>query len=72
MIVDVTYLPLVTYSLVHHTGNSGVLVSDGYWHNYYVWDLASHLLRIAALGIASAMFFKSGPRIQALFVTSPS
>jgi hypothetical protein len=66
--VDVTYLPERLFALSHHLGQSSVLVVvHDYWRSYYLIVTVFLVLRILALFLAAALFWRCGPRTEALF-----
>jgi len=46
---------------------SSVLVAHDYWSSYYLIITAFLVLRMLALFLAAALFWRCGPRVEALF-----
>ena len=65
--VEVTYLPERLFALSHHMSQSSVLVVHDYWSSYYLIVTAFLVLRMLALFLAAALFWRCGPRVEALF-----
>lgn len=64
---EVTYLPERLFALTHHLSQSSVLMGHDYWSNYYLIITAFLILRVLALFLAAALFWRCGPRVEALF-----
>lgn len=64
---ELTYLPDRLIELVHHINGRSVLAPPDYWSSYYSILAGSTLLRIIAFFFAATLFWKCGPRIEALF-----
>jgi hypothetical protein len=64
---EVTYLPERLFALSHHLNQSSVLVAHDYWSSYYLIVTAFLVLRILAFFVAAALFWRCGPRVEALF-----
>ena len=65
--VEVTYLPERIFALSHHLSQSSVLVAHDYWSTYYIIVTAFLVLRMLALFLAASLFWRCGPRVEALF-----
>ena len=65
--VEVTYLPERLFTLTHHLSQSSVLVAHDYWSSYYLIVTVFLVLRVLALFLAAALFWRCGPRAEALF-----
>jgi hypothetical protein len=65
--VEVTYLPERLFALRHHLNQSSVLVSNDYWSSYYLMITVFLVLRVLALFLAATLFWRCGPRVEALF-----
>ena len=66
-LVEVTYLPERLFALSHHLSQSSVLVTHDYWSIYYLIITVFLVLRVLALFLAAALFWRCGPRVEALF-----
>jgi hypothetical protein len=66
-LVDVTYLPEHLFALSHRMSLRSVLATHDYWTSYYLIITVSHLVRLLALSLAAALFWRSGPQAEALF-----
>jgi len=66
-LVDLTYLPEHLFALSHHLSLRSVLATHDYWSSYYLMITAFHLVRLLALFLAAALFWRCGPRVEALF-----
>lgn len=66
-LVDVTYLPERLFALSHHMSLRSALATHDYWSSYYLIITAFSLVRILALFLAAALFWRCGPRAEALF-----
>ena len=64
---DVTLLPGHLFSLSQYMNHRSVLTTHDYWTTYYLILTGSNLLRILALSLAAALFWRCGPWVQALF-----
>jgi hypothetical protein len=64
---EVTYLPERLFALSHHLNQSSVLVAHDYWSSYYLIITAFLILRMLAFFVAAALFWRCGPRVEALF-----
>jgi len=64
---DVTYLPERLFEFLHYVTRRSVLQQHDYLSSYYLLATALIVLRIIALFVAAAAFWKCGPRIEALF-----
>ena len=72
-LIELTYLPERLFSLYHHFGTQSVLTGTrDYWESYY--SLATVLLigRLIGLLIGAWIFWKCGPKVQALFSAKPT
>jgi hypothetical protein len=65
--VEVTYLPERLFALFHHLSQSSLLVAHDYWSSYYLIITVFLVLRMLALFLAASMFWRCGPRVEALF-----
>jgi hypothetical protein len=65
--VEVTYLPERLFALSHHLSQSSVLMAHDYWSSYYLIVTAFLVLRMLALFLAAVLFWRCGPRVEALF-----
>jgi len=65
--VEVTYLPERLFALSHHLSQSSVLVARDYWSSYYLIITVFLILRMVALFLAAVLFWRCGPRVEALF-----
>ena len=66
-ISDVTYLPERFLALFHHMSQQSVLAPQNYLRNYYLLLTGFTVVRIVGLFFAASLFWKCGPRIEALF-----
>ncbi len=68
--VEVTYLPARLLTFSHHLNQASVLATHDY-HDYltkfYLITGTFHVVRILGLFLAAALFWKCGPRVEALF-----
>jgi len=68
--VDVTYLLGHLFPLFHHMSlRSALATTYDYWTIYYLTLVVFDLVRIVVLSLAAALFWKCGPRVEALFAT---
>jgi hypothetical protein len=65
--VEVTYLPERLFALSHHLSQTSVFVAHDYWSSYYSITTVFLVLRILALLLAAALFWRCGPRVEGLF-----
>ena len=65
--VEITYLPERLFALSHHLSQSSVLVAHDYWSSYYLIITVFLVLRVLALFVAAALFWRCGPRVEELF-----
>jgi hypothetical protein len=65
--VEVTYLPERLFALSHHLSQSSALVSHDYWSSYYLVITVFLALRVLSLFLGAALFWRCGPRVEALF-----
>jgi len=70
VLVECTYLPQVLYSLMHHLSQGSAFTNQNYWTGYYKLELASLVLRIAALTLGVLFFWNPGPSILRLLSSS--
>jgi hypothetical protein len=66
-LVEVSYLPERLLALSHHINERSVLATHEYWSTYYLIVTVFLAVRIVALLVAAVLFWKCGPRVQALF-----
>jgi len=66
-LVDVTYLPERLFALSHHMSLRSALATHDYWSSYYLIITTFSLVRILTLLLAAALFWRCGPRAEALF-----
>ena len=66
-LVEITYLPERLFALSHHLSQSSVLVAHDYWSSYYLIITVFLVLRMLALFLAAALFWRCGPWVEALF-----
>jgi hypothetical protein len=66
-LVDVTYLPERLFALSHHVSQRSVLATPDYWSRYYLIITVFNVVRILALVLAAALFWRCGPRVESLF-----
>ena len=64
-LVEVTYLPDRLFVLFHHLSQRSVLANRDYWSTYDLILTVSTIVRMLALFLASVMFWKCGPRVEA-------
>jgi len=65
-LADVTYLPERLFTLFHHLNQRSVLATRDYWSTYDLLLTGSVVVRILALFLAAAVFWRGGPRVQTL------
>jgi hypothetical protein len=65
--VELTYLPDRLLGLVHHLNERSALVPHDYWSNYYSVLAISTVLRMLVFFFAAVLFWRCGPRVEALF-----
>jgi len=71
-LVEVTYLPDRVLALSHHLRQSSVLAtSRDYWSSYYLILTVFSVVRMLALFFAAVLFWRCGPRVEALFSPQP-
>jgi hypothetical protein len=70
-LVEVTYVPDRLYSLLHHMNQHSVLETYDYWSKYYFIYDAFIAVRMFGLFTAAVLFWKCGPRVEALFLPQP-
>jgi hypothetical protein len=66
-LVEVTYLPDRVFALCHHLSQRSVLATRDYLSSYYLIMTAFTIVRMLALFLASLLFWRCGPRVEALF-----
>lgn len=66
-LVEVTYLPERLFALSHHMSQHSVLAMHDYLSSYYLIITAFNVVRMVALFLAAALFWRCGPRVEALF-----
>jgi len=66
-LVEVTYLPDRLFALFHHLSQRSVLATRDYWSTYDLILTGSTAVRMLALFLAAAVFWRCGPRVEALF-----
>lgn len=69
--VEVTYLPERLFALSHHLNQKSVLVAHDYWSSYYLIITVFLGLRVLGFSVAAALFWRCGPRVEALFSPQP-
>ena len=65
--VEITYLPDRVFALVHHLSDRSALLTYDYWTRYYLFLTVFTVLRILAMFMAAALFWRCGPRVEAFF-----
>jgi hypothetical protein len=71
-LVEVTYLPDRVFALSHHLRQNSVLAtSSDYWSSYYLILTVFNVARMLALFFAAVLFWRCGPRVEALFSPPP-
>jgi hypothetical protein len=65
-LVDVTYLPERLFTLFHHLSQRSVLAAHDYWVTYELLLTGFTVVRILALFLAAAVFWKCGPTVETL------
>ena len=72
-LVEVTYLPERVFALSHHLRQSSVLAtSRDYWSSYYLMLTGFNVVRMLALFFAAVLFWRCGPRVEALLSPQPA
>jgi hypothetical protein len=66
-LVEVTYLPERLYALSHYMSERSALATHDYWTSHYLIVTAFDLVRMLALFLAAALFWRCGPRVETLF-----
>jgi hypothetical protein len=66
-LVEVTYLPDRLFALIHHLNLRSALATYDYWSRYYLILTVSSVVRMIALFLAAALFWRCGPRVETLF-----
>jgi hypothetical protein len=66
-LVEVTYLPDRLFALFHHLSQRSVLAARDYGSTYDLILTGSTVVRMLALFLAAAVFWRCGPRVEALF-----
>jgi hypothetical protein len=67
---EVTYLPEHLLGLAHYKSLQSALSPRTYLTNYYLSLTVLGLIRMVALFLAAVLFWRCGPRIEALFSRS--
>jgi hypothetical protein len=66
--VEVTYMPERVFALSHHIRQSSVLATSlDYGTRYYLLLIVFNVVRMLALFFAALLFWRCGPRVQAIF-----
>jgi hypothetical protein len=66
-LVEITYLPDRLFALSHHLSLRSALATYDYWSRYYLILTVSGVVRMIAMFLAAALFWRCGPRVEALF-----
>ncbi|MGO9865762.1 MAG: hypothetical protein ACLPLR_19325 [Terriglobales bacterium] len=66
-LVEITYLPEHVFALSHFMRQRSVLAPRDYSTNYYLIYTVFIVVRMLALFLAAALFWRCGPRVQKLF-----
>src|ERR1700757_1232176 len=66
-LAEVSYLPERLFTLAHHISQGSVLARYDYWSSYHLVVASFLVVRVFGLLLAARLFWKCGPRIQALF-----
>jgi len=66
-IAEATYLPERLFALSHHLNQSSVLVAHDYWSTYYLIVAIFLVLRMLAMLLGAALFWRCGPGVEGLF-----
>ena len=79
-LLELTYLPERVFSIYHHVGQQSVLNNThgdywakyyrDYWASYYLLVTVMLILRALAEAVAALVFWRCGPRVEALFSKS--
>jgi hypothetical protein len=72
VLVELTYLPERISTLRHHITLRSVMMTSDYAGRYYVLLLAMNVLRILVLSLVAILFWRCGPRIEALLAPQHS
>ena len=71
-LVEVTYIPERVFALSHHMRQSSVLATSlDYGSRYYLILIVFNVVRMLALFFAAVLFWRCGPRVEALFSQQP-
>jgi hypothetical protein len=71
-LVEFTYLPDRVFALSHHLRQGSVLAtSSDYWSSYYQILTVFTVARMLAFFFAAILFWRCGPRVEALFSPPP-
>jgi hypothetical protein len=66
--VEVTYIPERVFALSHHIRQTSVLATSlDYGTRYYLLLIGFNVVRTLALFFAALLFWKCGPRVEAIF-----
>jgi len=65
-LVEATYMPERLFALSHHLNRSSVLLAHDYWSSYYLIITVFLALRMLALLVVAAQFWRCGPRVERL------
>jgi hypothetical protein len=65
--VEVTYLPERLFALSHRLSQRSVMVAHDYWSSYYLIIAVFLVLRMLGLFLVATLFWRCGPRVEALF-----
>jgi hypothetical protein len=66
-LIEITYLPHYLFALFHHLSLRSALATYDYWSLYYLILTVSCVARMIAMFLAAALFWRCGPRVEALF-----
>jgi hypothetical protein len=64
--VELSYLPERISTLWHHMTLQSVMATSDYAGRYYALLIAMNVLRILVLSLGAILFWRCGPRIEAL------
>jgi hypothetical protein len=67
---EITVLPDHLFSFFHALSKRSVLATSDYSSRYYLILTAGNVLRMIAFLFAAALFWRCGPRVEALFSRS--
>jgi hypothetical protein len=65
--VELTYLPDRLLGLIHHLNERSAVAPHDYWSSYYLMLTVFTILRMLVFLVVAVLFWRCGPRVEALF-----